>query len=368
MKVLILFGTRPEAIKMVPVIYELNKHKLIQTIICVTAQHRQMLDQVLEIFKIVPDYDLEIMKENQSLMDITINILSKLDEVIKKENPDLVLVHGDTTSTFIGALTSFYNKIEVVHIEAGLRTNNVYSPFPEEMNRVLTDCLSTYYFAPTIDNKENLLNENKDANKIFVTGNTVIDTLKLTIKDDFNDRLIDLAQTNKVILLTAHRRENLNNTLDNIFKAIKKIVEDFPDILVIYPVHLNPTIRKKARMYFNNHPRIKIVNPIDVVTFHNLMNNSYLIVTDSGGIQEEATYLGKPVILVRDTTERKEGLKTNNIRLVGVTYQQIYYEISNLLTNTNLYNMMNIKSNVFGDGFASKKIVEKIIEILKRKK
>ena len=361
-KVMTIFGTRPEAIKMAPLVKELESRKEIKSIVCVTAQHREMLDQVLNIFKIKPDYDLNIMKQGQSLSEITSRVLLGLEEVIKKEEPNIILVHGDTTTTFAGALAAFYNKVDIGHVEAGLRTYDKYSPFPEEANRIMVDRITDMYFAPTEVSKNNLLKENIDESKIYVTGNTAIDAMKYTISDNYENSIFDWVGDSKLILLTAHRRENLGEPMYNIFKAVKRLVNDNKNIKVIYPIHLNPLVRKIANEVFEDNERIKLIEPLEVVDFHNFINKSYLILTDSGGIQEEAPSLGKPVLVLRDTTERPEGITAGTLKLVGTNENDIYNEATLLLNNKNEYNKMSKASNPYGDGNTSKYIVDAIIE------
>ena len=357
-----IFGTRPEAIKMAPLVKELENRKEIKSIVCVTAQHRKMLDQVLNIFKIKPDYDLNIMKQGQSLSEITSRVLLGLEEVIKKEEPNIILVHGDTTTTFAGALAAFYNKVDIGHVEAGLRTYDKYSPFPEEANRIMVDRITDMYFAPTEVSKNNLLKENIDESKIYVTGNTAIDAMKYTISDNYENSIFDWVGDSKLILLTAHRRENLGEPMYNIFKAVKRLVNDNKNIKVIYPIHLNPLVRKIANEVFEDNERIKLIEPLEVVDFHNFINKSYLILTDSGGIQEEAPSLGKPVLVLRDTTERPEGITAGTLKLVGTNEDDIYNEATILLTNKSEYDKMSKASNPYGDGNTSKYIVDAIIE------
>ena len=357
-----IFGTRPEAIKMAPLVKELESRKEIKSIVCVTAQHREMLDQVLNIFKIKPDYDLNIMKQGQSLSEITSRVLLGLEEIIKKEEPNIILVHGDTTTTFAGALAAFYNKVDIGHVEAGLRTYDKYSPFPEEANRIMVDRITDMYFAPTEVSKNNLLKENIDESKIYVTGNTAIDAMKYTISDNYENSIFDWVGDSKLILLTAHRRENLGEPMYNIFKAVKRLVNDNKNIKVIYPIHLNPLVRKIANEVFKDNDRIKLIEPLEVVDFHNFINKSYLILTDSGGIQEEAPSLGKPVLVLRDTTERPEGITAGTLKLVGTNEDDIYNEATILLTNKSEYDKMSKASNPYGDGNTSKYIVDAIIE------
>ena len=366
-KVLSIFGTRPEAIKMAPLIKELESRKEIKSIVCVTAQHREMLDQVLDTFKIKPDYDLNIMQQGQTLGDITTRALNGLEKVVKNVKPDIVLVHGDTTTTFAGALAAFYNGVSIGHVEAGLRTNDKYAPFPEEMNRQMVDCLSDLYFAPTKLSKENLLKENKDEKKIIVTGNTVIDAMSTTITDDYTHPALDwIKQDERMILLTAHRRENLGEPMHHIFKAIRRIVDEFSDVKVIYPIHMNPRVREVAQEIFANCDKVKLIEPLEVFDFHNFQNKAYLILTDSGGIQEEAPSLGKPVLVLRDTTERPEGIEAGTLKLVGTDEEKIYNETKILLTNQNEYKKMSQATNPYGDGHASKYIVDIIIDNFKR--
>ena len=361
-KVMSIFGTRPEAIKMAPLVKELEKRKEIQSIVCVTAQHRQMLDQVLKIFDINPDYDLNIMQDKQTLGDITKRALTGLEKVINDCKPDIVLVHGDTTTTFAGALAAFYNKICIGHVEAGLRTYDKYSPYPEEMNRQMVDCLSDMYFAPTELSKQNLIKENITEEKIYVTGNTVIDAMKYTVKKDYNNEYISWLQDNdKLILLTAHRRENLGEPMRNIFRAVDRITKELDNVKVIYPVHLNPSVRQIANEVFNGNEKVKLIEPLDVFDFHNFQNRSYLILTDSGGIQEEAPSLGKPVLVLRNTTERPEGVDAGTLKLVGTDEEKIYNEIKLLFSDHDKYLKMSRATNPYGDGTASKKIVDAII-------
>lgn len=361
-KVMTIFGTRPEAIKMAPLVKELESREEIESIVCVTAQHREMLDQVLNIFNIVPDYDLDIMKQGQTLSEITSRVLMGLEDVIKKENPNIILVHGDTTTTFAGALAAFYNKVDIGHVEAGLRTYDKYSPFPEEANRVMVDRICDMYFAPTEVSKNNLLKENIDSNKIYVTGNTAIDAMKYTVKEEYNNSIFDWIGNDKLILLTAHRRENLGEPMYNIFRAIKRLVNENDGIKVVYPIHKNPLVRKIANEVFNDNDRIKLIEPLEVVDFHNFINKSYFIMTDSGGIQEEAPSLGKPVLVLRDTTERPEGIDAGTLKLVGTDEEDIYKEATKLLNDKDEYSKMSKASNPYGDGFASKYIVDAIIE------
>jgi UDP-N-acetylglucosamine 2-epimerase (non-hydrolysing) len=360
-KVMTIFGTRPEAIKMAPLVLELNKHpEHFESIVTVTAQHRQMLDQVLHIFEITPDYDLNIMKDRQTLIDVTTRGLEGLDKVMKDVQPDIVLVHGDTSTTFIGSLAAYYNQIVVGHVEAGLRTWNKYSPFPEEMNRQLTGVLADLHFSPTAMSAENLLKENKQNETIFITGNTAIDALKTTVKIEYQHEVLDKIGTDRLILLTAHRRENLGEPMRNMFRAIKRIVEEQPDVQVVYPVHLNPVVREIAAEILGDDPRIQLIEPLDVIDFHNFASRAYLILTDSGGVQEEAPSLGVPVLVLRDTTERPEGIAAGTLKLAGVDEETIYSMATELLTDRNAYEKMAKAANPYGDGNASKRICEAI--------
>lgn len=357
-KIMIVFGTRPEAIKMCPLVNELKTRKNIKTIVCVTGQHRQMLDQVLNTFSVIPDYDLSIMKEKQTLFDVTTNILNKIKETLEQEKPDVVLVHGDTSTTFVTSLACFYLQIPVGHVEAGLRTHNIHSPFPEEFNRQAVSIISEYNFAPTETAKQNLLNESRDIKKIFVTGNTAIDALKTTVKDNYKHPMLDWASGSRLIMITAHRRENLGEPMKHMFNAIKRIVNEHNDIKVIYPIHMNPMVREIANSILAGSDRIRIIDPLEVVDFHNFLNASYLILTDSGGIQEEAPSLGKPVLVMRDTTERPEGIAAGTLKLVGTNEETIYNAFKNLLLDKNEYEIMSKASNPYGDGFACKKIAD----------
>jgi UDP-N-acetylglucosamine 2-epimerase (non-hydrolysing) len=360
-KVMTVFGTRPEAIKMAPLVQELKRRKEIECIVCVTAQHREMLDQVLKVFDIVPDYDLNIMKSGQTLSEITSRALLGLEDVIKSNKPDIVLVHGDTTTTFAGALAAYYNQVAVGHVEAGLRTWNKYSPFPEEMNRQMVDRVTDLYFAPTEVSKKNLLEEGIDESKIFVTGNTAIDAMKTTIDDNYYHEVFDWLGNSKMLLLTAHRRENLGDPMRHIFNAIKRIVEEYDDVKVVYPVHLNPKVRDVANEVFGSLDKVKLIEPLEVIDFHNFINRSYIILSDSGGIQEEAPSLGKPVLVLRDTTERPEGIDAGTLKLVGTDELVIYNETKKLLDNQEEYDKMSKASNPYGDGEASRRIVDAII-------
>lgn len=362
-KVMSIFGTRPEAIKMAPLVKELESRKEIKSIICVTAQHRQMLDQVLETFEIKPDYDLDIMKQGQTLTEITSRVLMGLEEVIKEAQPDIILVHGDTTTTFAGALAAFYNQVSIGHVEAGLRTNDKYSPFPEEMNRQMVDCMTDMYFAPTSLSKKNLLTENIEESKIYITGNTAIDAMATTVKEDYTHPELDwINKDERLILVTAHRRENLGEPMRHIFKAIRRIVDEFNDVKVLYPIHMNPKVRETAHEIFDGCDRVKLIEPLEVFDFHNFINNCYMIMSDSGGVQEEAPSLGKPVLVLRDTTERPEGIDAGTLKLVGTDEENIYNEAKILLTDKNAYDKMSKASNPYGDGQASKRIVDAIIE------
>lgn len=361
-KVMTIFGTRPEAIKMAPLVKELESRKEIDSIVCVTAQHRQMLDQVLETFNITPDYDLNIMKQGQSLVDITTRALKSLDEVIKKVMPDIVLVHGDTTTTLAGSLAAFYNKVLVGHVEAGLRTYDKYSPYPEEVNRQITGIIADMHFTPTKSSKHNLVIEGKSEKDIYITGNTAIDALKTTIKKDYSNPLLDKIESDRIIMLTAHRRENLGEPMKNMFRAIKRITDEFSDVQVIYPIHLNPLVRKVADEILGDNKKVHIIEPLEVFDFHNFLNKSYIIMTDSGGIQEEAPSLGKPVLVLRDTTERPEGIEAGTLKLVGTDEDNIYKITKELLIDAAMYTKMSKASNPYGDGNSSKYIVDAIIK------
>ena len=362
LKIMVVFGTRPEAIKMAPLVLELQKQKeVIETITVVTAQHRQMLDQVLETFNIVPDYDLDIMGKSQTLLDITSKILNQLDPVIKKEKPDMVLVHGDTTTTFAASLVAFYNQVRIGHVEAGLRTFDKYSPYPEEMNRQMTDDLADLYFAPTGESKANLLKENHSESSIVVTGNTAIDALKLTVQEDYHHEVLDqLDPAKKVILVTMHRRENQGQPMRAVFGALREMVDQEPTIEVVYPVHLSPAVQEAANDLLGDHDRIHLIEPLDVLDFHNLASRSYFIMSDSGGVQEEAPSLGKPVLVLRDTTERPEGVKAGTLKLVGTDPTVVKTTMTELLTNESLYLQMANARNPYGDGKASERIVQAI--------
>lgn len=360
-KVMTIFGTRPEAIKMAPLVLELQKHpEHFESIVTVTAQHRQMLDQVLNIFNITPDHDLNIMKDRQTLIDVTTRGLEGLDNVMKEVKPDIVLVHGDTTTTFVASLTAYYNQIVVGHVEAGLRTWNKYSPFPEEMNRQLTGVIADLHFSPTLKSAANLLQENKPEENIFVTGNTAIDALKTTVKDAYHHEVLERLGNDRLILMTAHRRENLGEPMRNMFRAIKRIVDEQKDVQVVYPVHLNPVVRELADEVLGNDPRIHLIEPLDVIDFHNFASRAYLILTDSGGVQEEAPSLGVPVLVLRDTTERPEGIEAGTLKLAGNEEQPIYDMATELLTDREAYEKMAKASNPYGDGRASERICEAI--------
>ena len=356
--ILLVFGTRPEAIKMCPLVNELKKRKNIKTLVCVTGQHREMLNQVLDVFDVEPDYDLAIMKPGQTLFDVTTEILNKIRVVLSNVLPDVVLVHGDTSTTFATALACFYLQIPVGHVEAGLRTYNIYSPFPEEFNRQAVSIISKYNFAPTVLSKENLLQEGKDPKSIWVTGNTAIDALKTTVKDSYSDKNIEWARGKKLITITAHRRENLGVPMENMFRAIKRVLDEHEDVRAIYPIHMNPAVRKTAKEVFGDDDRIRIIEPLDVIDFHNYMHQSYLILTDSGGIQEEAPSLGKPVLVMRDTTERPEGIEAGTLKLVGTTEDNIYREFINLIEDKSAYEKMAHATNPYGDGHASERIAD----------
>lgn len=361
-KVLTVFGTRPEAIKMAPVVKELHKQsERFESIVVVTAQHREMLDQVLKTFDIQPDYDLNIMKEGQTLSTITANVLLGLDQIMKEAEPDIVLVHGDTTTTFAASISAFYNQIKVGHVEAGLRTWDKYSPFPEEMNRQLTDVIADIYFAPTANSKENLLKENRLEKYIYITGNTAIDALQQTVQEDYPLPIAEhISSDKKLILVTMHRRENQGEPMERVFKAIRYVVEQHEETEVVFPVHLNPTVQKMAESILGKHPRIHLITPLDVIDFHNLIARSYMIMTDSGGVQEEAPSLGKPVLVLRETTERPEGVEAGTLKLVGTKTDTILREMTNLLENEAEYNRMSAASNPYGDGQASKRILDGI--------
>ena len=357
-KILLVFGTRPEAIKMCLLVKELKTRENAKTVVCVTGQHRQMLDAVLEAFDVVPDYDLSIMKERQTLFDITTNILNSIKDVLEKEKPDVVLVHGDTSTTFVTALACFYLQIPVGHVEAGLRTYNIFSPYPEEFNRQAVSIISKYNFAPTQLSRENLLREGKSEDSIFVTGNTAIDALKTTVREDYTHPELEWAKGSRLITITAHRRENLGEPMHQMFRAIKRIIDEHPDVKAVYPIHMNPVVRQAAQEELGDSDRIHIIEPLDVLDFHNFLARSHMIITDSGGIQEEAPSLGKPVLVMRDTTERPEGIKAGTLKLVGTEEETIYNAFKLLLENEEEYEKMSKASNPYGDGFASKRIAD----------
>ncbi len=361
-KVILVFGTRPEAIKMCPIVNELKSRKNIQTVVCVTGQHRQMLDQVLNAFHVIPDHDLSIMKDRQTLFDVTTNILERIKNVLDVEKPDIVLVHGDTSTTFATALACFYMQIPVGHVEAGLRTYNIYSPYPEEFNRQAVSIISKYNFAPTELAKYNLLNEGKDESTIYVTGNTAIDALKTTVRSDYAHPELDWASDSRLIMITAHRRENLGQPMHNMFRAIRRVMNEHPDVKAIYPIHMNPIVRQAAEDELGDCDRVHIIEPLEVQDFHNFLANSYMILTDSGGIQEEAPSLGKPVLVMRDTTERPEGIAAGTLKLTGTDEKIIYDHFTELLTNKDLYEKMSKAVNPYGDGLACKRIAD-ILEV-----
>lgn len=367
-KVMVVFGTRPEAIKMAPLVIELKKQAdLFETTTVVTAQHRQMLDQVLETFKIEPDYDLDIMGKNQTLTDITVKILHKLDDILKENKPDIMLVHGDTTTTFAASLAAFYNQVRIGHVEAGLRTWNKYSPFPEEMNRQMTDSLTDLYFAPTDQSKANLLKENHPAETVFVTGNTAIDALKLTVQADYQHEVLDrIDPARKMILVTMHRRENQGEPMRRVFRTLRQIVDAHDDVEIVYPVHLSPAVQEAAREILSDNEKIHLIEPLDVLDFHNIAAKSYFIMSDSGGVQEEAPSLGKPVLVLRDTTERPEGVEAGTLKLVGTETQAVAEAMETLLTDESLYQEMAQASNPYGDGKASERIAQAIAHYFKQ--
>lgn len=370
MKIMTVFGTRPEGVKMAPIIKEIQKRKDIEQVVCITAQHRQMLDQVINLFEVKPDYDLDIFKAGQSLTDITTNSLKGLEDVIKEEKPDILLVQGDTTTVFAGALAAFYQKVRIGHVEAGLRSGNLYSPYPEEANRKLTGIVTDFHFAPTNANRENLLKEGYPEEKIFITGNTVIDALKYAVKENYifeDERLNNIDFENKrVILLTSHRRENLGKPMENIFNAVKDAISLFDDVLVVFPVHLNPKVREIANSVFADNPKVLLTEPLDYAPFTNIMAKIYLAVTDSGGLQEEAPALGKPVLVVREETERPEGVDAGTAKLVGTEYKDVYDNLVKLLEDDHEYEKMAKAVNPYGDGTASKIIVDVIVDQLKK--
>ena len=361
-KVMLVFGTRPEAIKMCPLVNEMKTREELKTVVCVTGQHRQMLDQVLDAFHVTPDYDLAIMKDKQTLFDITTNILNGIGEVLDEVQPDVVLVHGDTSTTFVTALACFYKQIPVGHVEAGLRTYNIYSPYPEEFNRQAVGIVAKYNFAPTELSKNNLLKEGKTPDSIFITGNTAIDALKTTVREDYTHPELEWASGSRLIMITAHRRENLGEPMHNMFRAIRRVMEEHSDVKAIYPIHMNPVVRKAAEEELNGCDRIHIIEPLEVLDFHNFLARSYLILTDSGGIQEEAPSLGKPVLVMRDTTERPEGIAAGTLKLVGTDEEIIYQNFRELLENKEEYDKMAHAANPYGDGYACKRIAD-ILEV-----
>lgn len=363
-KVMLVFGTRPEAIKMCPLVNELKSRKNIETIVCVTGQHRKMLDQVLEVFGVVPDFDLSIMKDKQTLFDITTNIMNRIKPVLEEVRPDIVLVHGDTSTTFVTSLACFYLQIPVGHVEAGLRTYNIYSPYPEEFNRQAVSIISRFNFAPTELSKQNLIKEGRCSNSIYVTGNTAIDALKTTVKENYAHPELEWSNDSRLIMITAHRRENLGAPMHNMFRAIRRVMEEHPDTKAIYPIHMNPLVREAADRELGNFDRIHIIEPLEVLDFHNFLSRSFLILTDSGGIQEEAPSLGKPVLVMRDTTERPEGIKAGTLKLVGTEEETIYENFKLLLENSLAYEEMSRASNPYGDGFACKRIADILCEKL----
>ena len=357
-KVMLVFGTRPEAIKMCPLVNELKTRKNIETVVCVTGQHRQMLDQVLDAFGVIPDYDLSIMKQGQTLFDITAGILNRIKEVLEDVKPDVVLVHGDTSTTFVTALACFYMQIPVGHVEAGLRTYNIYSPYPEEFNRQAVGIIAKYNFSPTELSRQNLLNEGKAPETIYVTGNTAIDALKTTVREDYEHPELEWARDSRLIMITAHRRENLGEPMHNMFRAIRRVMNEHPDVKALYPIHMNPVVRKAAEEELGGLDRIHIIEPLEVLDCHNIMAKSYMILTDSGGIQEEAPSLGKPVLVMRDTTERPEGIKAGTLKLVGTDENVIYENFKMLLEDKNAYDSMAHASNPYGDGLACKRLAD----------
>ncbi len=361
-KIMLVFGTRPEAIKMCPLVNELKSREDAQTIVCVTGQHREMLTQVLKAFNVEPDYDLSIMKEKQTLFDITVSILEKIKAVLEQEKPDVVLVHGDTSTTFVTALACFYLQIPVGHVEAGLRTYNIYSPYPEEFNRQAVGIVAKYHFAPTEPSKQNLLKEGKNEKDIYITGNTAIDALQTTVRQDYTHPELEWAADSKLILITAHRRENLGEPMRHMFRAIRRIMDEHPDLKAIYPIHMNPVVRQTANEILGDDDRIHIIEPLDVLDFHNFMARSHLILTDSGGIQEEAPSLGKPVLVMRDTTERPEGIAAGTLKLVGTTEETIYETFKALLEDQALYESMSTASNPYGDGKACRRIADILLK------
>lgn len=361
-KVMLVFGTRPEAIKMCPLVLELKSRPELETVVCVTGQHREMLDQVLNAFSVTPDYDLSIMKSGQTLFDVTVNILERIRAVLEEASPDVVLVHGDTSTTFVTALACFYMQIPVGHVEAGLRTYNIYSPYPEEFNRQAVGIIAKYNFAPTERSKENLVKEGKDSSTIYVTGNTAIDALKTTVREDYTHPELEWVGGSRLIMITAHRRENLGEPMHHMFRAIRRIIDEHPDVKAIYPIHMNPTVRKAAAEELGDCDRIRIIEPLDVLDFHNFLSRSYMILTDSGGIQEEAPSLGKPVLVMRDTTERPEGIAAGTLKLVGTSENVIYENFKLLLEDKDEYARMSHASNPYGDGLACSRIADILTE------
>lgn len=360
-KIMMIFGTRPEAIKMAPLVKVLNKSQHLQTKVVITAQHREMLDSVLDTFQIKPDYDLDIMKKNQSLSQITTSVLQKMENIIKQEKPDMVLVHGDTTTTFAGGLAAFYNQVPIGHVEAGLRTNNKYSPFPEEMNRQMVGVLADLHFSPTLKSAENLKVENKNEQSISITGNTAIDAMKTTVNDHYESDIISKHKNKKIILLTAHRRENIGEPMHNIFKAIKKIVDENEDVVVIYPMHKNPKVREIIDLYLAGNEQIELIEPLEVNDFHNIANQVHLILTDSGGVQEEAPSLNKPVLVLRENTERPEGVEAGTLKVVGTTFDSVFENTKKLIEDEETYLKMSQARNPYGDGFAAERIRDNIL-------
>ena len=363
-KVMAVFGTRPEAIKMCPLVMELKNRPELETVLCVTGQHRQMLDQVLDAFGITPDYDLSIMKDKQTLFDVTVNILERIKAVLEEVRPDVVLVHGDTSTTFVTALACFYMQIPVGHVEAGLRTYDIYSPYPEEFNRQAVSIISAFNFAPTVLSRDNLIKEGKDPERIFVTGNTAIDALKTTVRDDYTHPELEWADGKRLIIITAHRRENLGEPMHHMFRAIRRIIDEHSDVCAIYPIHMNPVVRDAAREELGDCDRVHIIEPLEVLDFHNFIARSYMILTDSGGIQEEAPSLGKPVLVMRDTTERPEGIAAGTLKLVGTDEEVIYTNFKRLLEDKDEYDRMSKASNPYGDGQACRRIADILVEKL----
>ncbi|MGV3244466.1 non-hydrolyzing UDP-N-acetylglucosamine 2-epimerase [Staphylococcus sp. 11261D007BR] len=359
-RIMTIFGTRPEAIKMAPLVLQLQKDDQLEPIVVVTAQHREMLDSVLDTFNIEPDYDLNVMKPGQTLSQVTSRVLMGLEDVIQEAKPDMILVHGDTTTTFAGSLAAFYNEISIGHVEAGLRTWHKYSPFPEEMNRQMTGVMADLHFAPTDQAAQNLLNENKNAEHVVVTGNTAIDAMGTTVSDEYQSDIIQRHQGKRIILLTAHRRENIGQPMENIFKAARRVVEEVEDVVIVYPMHKNPKVREIAQRHLDGHERIELIEPLEVIDFHNFAAQSHLILTDSGGVQEEAPSLGKPVLVLRDTTERPEGVEAGTLKLVGTEEEEVYQNTKALLTDQSLYEKMSVAQNPYGDGQASERICENI--------